>query len=186
MKTIDLPLAGLKLFEPTAHRDERGHFIELYHAQRYPAAGLHATFVQDNFVFSRRNVLRGMHYQYPEWQGKLVQVLNGEIFDVAVDVRPDSATFGQWYGVTLSGEKLQQLYMPDGFAHGYCVLSETAQVLFKTTTFYRADQVQTLRWDDPAIGIAWPISAPIMAAADRAGKTLATLVAATTATDTAT
>lgn len=175
MQVIDTPIAGLKLVKLDVHRDDRGHFIETHHNIKYPLAGLDEPFVQDNLAFSHRNVLRGLHYQYPDWQGKLVSVAHGEIFDVAVDIRPDSPTFGRWYGVALSAADGLQLYVAPGFAHGYCVTSETAVVIYKCTEIYRPEQERVLLWNDPAVNVAWPIGAPILSAKDAQGHSFAAL-----------
>ena len=131
--------------------------------------------MQDNLAYSHRNVLRGLHYQYPNWQGKLVSVAYGEIFDVAVDIRPDSPTFGRWYGVTLSAADGLQLYVAPGFAHGYCVTSETAVVIYKCTEIYRPEQERVLLWNDPAVNVAWPVSTPILSAKDAQGRSFSAL-----------
>ncbi len=122
--------------------------------------------MQDNHSFSRGGVLRGLHFQYPTWQGKLVRAITGEIFDVAVDIRPDSKTYGEWAGVVLSRENQHQLYIPEGYAHGFCVLSDTADVSYKCTTLYEPSQDRALRWDDPQIGIEWPIDDPLVSEKD--------------------
>lgn len=179
MKIESTPLAGVKLITPRVFPDSRGYFFESYHARKYASDGLDVSFVQDNVSHSRRNVLRGLHYQYPNWQGKLVQVLAGEIYDVAVDVRRDSPTFGQWYSVVLSSDNHLQLYIAPGFAHGFCVLSESATVSYKCTDFYYPDQEATLLWNDPAVGIAWPIDAPILSDKDARGRPLAEIAPST-------
>lgn len=170
------PLAGLWLLTPDVYRDARGYFLEAHHQQKYSTQGLDVRFVQDNLSHSKKNVLRGLHYQFPNWQGKLVYVVQGEIFDVAVDIRRDSPTFGQWHGITLSAENHQQFYIPPGFAHGFCVLSETAHVIYKCTDFYRPEQEHTLAWNDPALGIAWPVREPLLSAKDAQGRPLADAV----------
>jgi dTDP-4-dehydrorhamnose 3,5-epimerase len=167
------PIAGLWLITPDVYSDARGYFLEAHHEQKYGAQGLDLRFVQDNHSHSKKNVLRGLHYQFPNWQGKLVYVVRGEIFDVAVDIRRDSPAFGQWYGVTLSSDNHQQLYIPPGFAHGFCVLSETADVIYKCTDLYRPEQEHTLAWNDPAIGIDWPVCEPLLSDKDALGKPLA-------------
>lgn len=172
MKIEDTSLVGIKLITPDVFHDARGHFLETFHTEKYATAGLDETFVQDNLSHSKKNVLRGLHYQYPNWQGKLVQVIRGEIFDVAVDVRRDSPTFGRWYGTVLSSENRLQLYIAPGFAHGFCALSDTADVLYKCTDFYRPEQEQTLLWNDPAIGIDWPVKDPILSDKDARGQPL--------------
>ncbi len=170
------PIAGLWLITPDVYSDPRGHFLEAHHEQKYGAQGLDLRFVQDNHSHSKKNVLRGLHYQFPNWQGKLVYVVRGEIFDVAVDIRHDSPTFGHWYGVMLSSENHQQFYIPPGFAHGFCVLSETADVIYKCTDFYRPEQEHTLAWNDPALGIDWPVREPLLSEKDARGKLLSDAV----------
>lgn len=178
MEIRELPLAGLRLIEPPRFEDARGYFFEAYHHRKLRDAGFSETFVQDNVSFSIRNVLRGLHFQYPAWQGKLVTCLRGEIFDVAVDLRRDSPTFGQWHGEVLSEQNHRQLYIPQGFAHGFGVLSDEALVSYKCTEYYSPKDEQTLIWNDPAIGIAWPIQDPMLSEKDAKGKPLAELVLA--------
>jgi dTDP-4-dehydrorhamnose 3,5-epimerase len=159
-------LAGVIVVEPDVHRDDRGFFLEVYHARKYAGGGIDAVFVQDNHSRSARGILRGLHGQRRHPQGKLVRAIDGEIFDVAVDVRRGSPSFGRWIGVVLSGDNSKQLYVPPGYLHGFCVLSERADVEYKCTDFYdRADEVG-VRWDDPAIGIEWPITDPVVSAKD--------------------
>lgn len=172
----DLPLTGLKLIKPQVFSDARGYFFEIHHLRKLKDAGFSEAFVQDNLSWSRRGVLRGLHYQYPAWQGKLVSCLQGEIFDVAVDIRRDSPSFGHWHAVRLNAADHHQLYVPEGFAHGFCVLSESAQVLYKVTSFYRPDQEHTLLWNDPALAIAWPVSEPVLSPKDAQGKPLSEAV----------
>lgn len=147
--------------------DARGFFMETWHQQRYAAAGLPASFVQDNLSLSKQGTLRGLHFQHPHAQGKLVFVLQGEVFDVAVDIRNGSPTFGQWVGVTLSADNKRQLYIPAGFAHGFCVTSETALFAYKCTDFYQPQAEGGIIWDDPELGIEWPIDTPLLSAKDR-------------------
>ena len=156
MRTIDTGIPGLVLIEPTVHGDARGYFMETWNAGRYQAAGLPGRFVQWNLSRSGPGVLRGLHYQQPEPQGKLVTVLEGRVFDVAVDIRPDSPGFRQWVGVELSGENHRQLYVPEGFAHGFCVLGEGALMAYLCTAEYRAEYDAVIAWNDPEIGIRWP------------------------------
>jgi dTDP-4-dehydrorhamnose 3,5-epimerase len=165
ISTTDLP--GVLLIEPAVYRDERGYFQETWNQQRYAAAGLGTTFVQDNLSFSRRGTLRGLHFQNPHPQGKLVYVLQGEVFDVAVDVRFGSATFGRWAGFVLSAENARQLYIPPGFAHGFCVTSETALFAYKCTAAYHPQADGAIVWNDPDLGIAWPIAEPLLSPKDR-------------------
>ena len=168
-------LPGVVIVTPTVHGDERGFFMETFHQRDFAEAGLPSEFVQDNHSRSAKGVLRGLHFQYPQWQGKLVRVIAGEIFDVAVDVRNDSPTRGQWVGVTLSAENKQQLYVPPGFAHGFCVTSDLADVVYKCTALYKPEDDRSIRWDDPDIGIEWPIDDPIVSGKDRAAGLLSEL-----------
>lgn len=157
--------------------DERGWFVEAWNAARYREAGIDVAFVQDNVSYSQHGVLRGLHLQRdPHAQGKLVSVLEGEVFDVAVDVRPESETFGQWVGETLSAENGLQLYIPPGFAHGFVVTSEAAVFSYKCTRRYAPESEISIRWDDPAIGIGWPVENPIVSGKDAAAGTLHDLV----------
>jgi dTDP-4-dehydrorhamnose 3,5-epimerase len=166
------PLAGLLLVKPDVFGDERGFFQETWNLRRYTEAGLDRHFVQDNLSLSRKGILRGLHFQNPGPQGKLVYVLQGEVFDVAVDVRADSPTFGQWYGATLSAENHHQLFVPEGFAHGFCVTSETALFAYKCTDFYNPKVEFSLLWNDPDIGIDWPIKNPELSEKDNNGQPL--------------
>jgi dTDP-4-dehydrorhamnose 3,5-epimerase len=169
------PLPGLLLVKPDVFGDERGFFQESWNLRRYTEAGLDRHFVQDNLSFSRKGILRGLHFQNPHSQGKLVYALRGEVFDVAVDVRADSPSFGEWYGVTLSEENHLQLFIPEGFAHGFCVTSETALFAYKCTDFYRPELECSIRWDDPDIGIDWPIKNPELSKKDQNGQWLSDL-----------
>ena len=144
------------LIEPDVYGDSRGFFMETWHASKYAEQGLDVNFVQDNHSRSQRGVLRGLHYQLEQPQGKLVRVSLGAVFDVAVDIRKGSPTFGQWVGVELSSENFKQLYVPPGFAHGFCVLSESADFFYKCTDFYAPEYEQGILWNDPDIGIKWP------------------------------
>lgn len=173
MKVVETELPGVLLVEPVTFRDERGWFRESWHLDRYREAGLPARFVQDNVSRSHRGVLRGLHYQEPQSQGKLVSVLEGEVFDVAVDIRRSSPTFGRWAGFTLSAENARQLYVPEGFAHGFVVLSEVAVFAYRCTAYYRPDAEGTVRWDDPDVGIEWPVERPRLSPRDAAAPTLA-------------
>ena len=170
MKVSDTPLVGLKLIVPDVFPDNRGYFVETYHATKYDLEGLDESFVQDNLSHSKKNVLRGLHYQYPGAQGKLIYVTQGEILDVAVDIRKDSPTLGKWYAVTLSAQNHRQLYISPGFAHGFCVLSDTAEVIYKCTDFYNPAYEHTLLWNDPTLAITWPVAQPIISEKDAGGK----------------
>lgn len=161
------------LVTPDVHRDERGFFLETYHREKYRGGGIEAGFVQDNHSKSTRGILRGLHAQRLKPQGKLVRAVEGEIFDVAVDIRRGSPNFGRWVGEILSAENFRQLWVPPGFVHGFCVLSETAQVEYKCTDLYDREDELGVRWDDPEIGIEWPIAEPILSAKDREAPTLA-------------
>jgi dTDP-4-dehydrorhamnose 3,5-epimerase len=162
--TCDIP--GLLVFEPKVFGDPRGFFMETWNRRAYRDAGLDSDFVQDNLSRSRRGALRGLHFQNPAPQGKLLQVLDGEVFDVAVDIRRNSPTFGRWYGLVLSGENKRQFYVPPGFAHGFAVLSESVLFHYKCTSFYSPKDELAIRWDDPDIGIKWPIQNPLLSQKD--------------------
>jgi dTDP-4-dehydrorhamnose 3,5-epimerase len=174
--TPDATLPDVLLLEPPVFRDARGSFRELYHAERYAGAGMPTEFRQDNLSRSTRGVLRGLHLQHPRAQGKLVTVLEGAVFDVAVDVRRGSPTFGRWTGYTLTGENGHQLWVPPGFAHGFLVLEEDTFFSYKCTDVYSPAHELTVRWDDPTIGIRWPAAAPRLSEKDAAAPTLAELV----------
>jgi len=172
MKVEATELPGVLLIEPRVFADRRGFFLETYSSRRYAEAGVGATFVQDNLSRSARGTLRGLHAQRRRPQGKLIRVVEGEIFDVAVDIRRGSPSFAGWVGVRLSGETFRQVYVPPGFAHGFCVLSETAVVEYKCTELYDpADEIGVI-WNDPDIGIQWPISDPTLSAKDGAAPRL--------------
>ena len=151
-----LPIDGLCIIEPTVHGDARGYFMETYNQEDMRREGLNMVFVQDNQSMSRRGVLRGLHFQKQHPQGKLVRVIRGEVFDVAVDLRRSSATFGKWHGEVLTAENKKQFYLPPGFAHGFLVLSEEAEFCYKTTDFYHPEDEGGLMWNDPDIGVKWP------------------------------
>jgi dTDP-4-dehydrorhamnose 3,5-epimerase len=172
MKVESTSIPGPLIIEPTVHGDERGFFMETYSRNRYAEAGLPGEFVQDNLSMSAKGILRGLHLQHPDDQGKLCGVLDGEVFDVAVDVRVGSPTFGRWVGVTLSSKSMRQFYVPPGFAHGFCVLSERALFSYKCTDFYSAASELGVAWDDPEIGIDWPISSPVLSGKDQANLRL--------------
>lgn len=175
MEVRETPIEGLLIIEPKIWRDNRGFFLESYQAERYASAGLPERFVQDNHSCSVRGVLRGLHGQFPRQQGKLVRVIEGEIWDVAVDLRPGSPTYGQHFGLTLSAENFLQFYIPPGFAHGFCVLSERAQLEYKCTDYYCPEDEFVLRWDDPTLAIPWPVQDPILSGRDLSGVPLADL-----------
>ena len=156
IKVTKCPIEGLYIIEPTVHGDARGYFVETYNQKDFQEAGLDMVFVQDNQSMSHKGVLRGLHFQKEYPQGKLVRVIKGRVFDVAVDIRPGSATYGQWFGVELSEENKKQFYVSPGFAHGFLVLSESAEFCYKVTDFYRPGDEGGLAWNDPAIGIQWP------------------------------
>jgi dTDP-4-dehydrorhamnose 3,5-epimerase len=159
-------IQGLKILTPQAFKDPRGYFAETYREDAYRAAGVDATFVQDNQSVSCRGVLRGLHAQLKRPQAKLVRTIVGEVFDVAVDARPGSPTFGQWVGVTLTGENLKQLFIPQGFLHGFCVLSETAILNYKCSDVFDPTDPFAVRWDDPELAIAWPVKDPLLSEKD--------------------
>jgi dTDP-4-dehydrorhamnose 3,5-epimerase len=165
--TCDIP--GLLVIEPKVFGDSRGFFLETYNQRRYQDAGLRAAFVQDNLSFSRQGILRGLHFQNPNSQGKLLQVLQGEVFDVAVDLRRNQPTLGRWHGLVLSSENKRQFYVPPGFAHGFLVLSETALFSYKCTELYSPKDEMTLRWDDPVLAITWPNKQPLLSEKDAKG-----------------
>ena len=169
MKYTKTSIPDVVLIEPTVYGDHRGFFMETFNARDAGDAGLPVSYVQDNHSRSTRGVLRGLHFQYPQWQGKMVRAASGEIFDVAVDIRRDSETFGKWFGAILSGENKIQMYVPEGFAHGFAVLSETADVIYKCTTLYEPSQDRCLMWDDPDIGIDWPVDRPLISEKDKKG-----------------
>jgi dTDP-4-dehydrorhamnose 3,5-epimerase len=172
VKVVPLAIPDVLLIEPVVHGDDRGFFLETWHAERYAAAGIALPFVQDNHSRSVQGTLRGLHYQVEQPQGKLVRVTSGEVFDVAVDLRRSSATFGRWVGVVLTETNRRQLWVPPGFAHGFYVLTPSADLLYKCTAFYAPQHDRALRWDDPDVNVAWPLlggRAPILSAKDAAG-----------------
>ena len=172
MKFLPTELSEVFIIEPDVFRDERGCFFETYHVQKYRAQGLSLSFVQDNCSVSVYGVLRGLHAQVTRPQGKLVRPIKGEIFDVAVDIRKGSPTFSSWVGVLLKAENFTQIYIPPGFAHGFCVLTETAEVEYKCTDVYVPGDEMTIRWNDSTIGIKWPLESPILSPKDAAGKAM--------------
>ena len=171
MKFTPTAIPDVILIEPTVHGDHRGFFMETWHAAKFRQAGLDLVFVQDNHSGSLRNTIRGLHYQIERPQGKLIRAVAGEIFDVAVDLRRSSPTYGKWVGNTLSAANRLQLWIPEGFAHGFYVSGDGAEVVYKCTDLYFAEHERTLRWDDPAIGISWPLGRvpPLVSAKDAAG-----------------
>lgn len=176
MKVIETRLPGVKIIEPTVYGDERGFFVETFQAERYRReAGIEHTFVQDNHSRSSRGVLRGLHAQSINPQGKLVRVARGEVFDVAVDIDPRSSTFGVWVGVILSDTNQRQFWIPPGYAHGFVVLSETADFEYKCTDYYNPAAETGLIWNDPEVGIEWPVQEPRLSAKDEKLPTLAEL-----------
>lgn len=162
------PLDGILLIDLDVHEDERGFFVETYERARYESVGIHDTFIQHNQSRSRRNVLRGMHFTRRHAQSQLVTVVRGHIFDVVVDIRLASPTFGRWFGSHLTENGVRQIYMPHGFAHGFCVLSDVADVHYSVSQVYRRNDQGGIAWNDPAVGVDWPIRDPIMAEKDRA------------------
>lgn len=174
MKLIDTAIPDVKIIEPQVFGDERGFFMEVWHAEKFAALGIDATFAQDNHSKSERNVLRGLHYQICRPQGKLVRCTAGEIFDVAVDIRCASPTFRQWVGATLSAENKRQLWIPQGFAHGFFVISEEAEVIYKCTDVYAPEYDRSLVWNDPELAINWPLgeTSPIQSEKDAAAPGL--------------
>jgi dTDP-4-dehydrorhamnose 3,5-epimerase len=174
MKAIPQAIPEVLLLEPRVFGDERGFFFESFNQRQFEeAVGRSVSFVQDNHSRSVRNVLRGLHYQVQQPQGKLVRVVQGEVFDVAVDIRRSSPTFGQWVGAILSADNKHQLWVPEGFAHGFVVLTETAEFLYKTNDYYAPEHERCIAWDDPMLAIDWPIAdAPSLSAKDREGVLL--------------
>lgn len=166
MNVIETGLPGALVLEPKVFPDPRGYFFETYNLKRYQELGITNEFVQDNMSYSVKGTLRGLHYQYPHSQAKLVQVLSGEVFDVAVDIRAGSPAFGQWFGITLSSENKKQLFIPKGFAHGFCVLSEHALFSYKCDDFYAPECEHGIIWSDPSLGIDWPVKEPVISAKD--------------------
>ena len=177
MNVIETPITDVKLIEPKCFGDARGFFLETFSAQRYSDAGINVSFIQDNHSRSTRGVLRGLHYQLKHPQGKLVSVTRGEVLDVAVDIRVGSPTFGQWYGAVLNDENHRQMYIPPGLAHGFVVLSDTVDFVYKCTDYYHPEDEKGLLWNDPAIGIDWQIDQPLLSEKDRKNKTLTELQA---------
>lgn len=177
VKVVEAGLKDILILEPHVFEDPRGFFVETYQQSRYRDLGIDVGFVQDNLSFSKKNTLRGLHFQYPREQAKLVQVLQGEVFDVAVDIRMGSPSFGKWYGSRLSAENKRQMFIPTGFAHGFCVLSETALFHYKCSEYYAPDCENGLLWCDPDLGIKWPLTAPVLSDKDGAYQCLADMAA---------
>jgi dTDP-4-dehydrorhamnose 3,5-epimerase len=173
MKFLPTELPGVVLIEPDVFKDPRGFFLETYHQRKYAEGGIPGPFVQDNHSYSARGTLRGLHAQRTRPQGKLVRAVEGEMFDVAVDIRRGSPTLGKWVGFVLSGDNFRQLWVPPGFAHGFCVLSERVHVEYKCTDFYDGADELAVAWNDPAIGIVWPMTIPTLSAKDATAPLLA-------------
>lgn len=172
MNIIPTELPEVLLIEPQVFRDSRGYFFESFKLDHYAKLGIKEIFVQDNFSHSNKNVLRGLHYQLEKPQGKLVWVTRGEVFDVAVDIRQGSPTFGLWVGVVLNDQNHRQLYIPPGFAHGFCVLSDSADFFYKVTDYYAVESEHGIHWNDPLLKIDWPLSQPIISEKDIAYRNL--------------
>jgi len=166
MQITKTAISGPVIIEPDVYRDRRGIFFEVYHAERFSAAGLPRMFVQDNHSESVRGTVRGLHWQWRRPQAKLVRTIQGHIFDVVVDIRRGSPTFGAWIGVDLAADSHRQMYVPEGFAHGFCTVSEIAIVEYKCTDFYDPHGESGIRWDDPSVGIAWPVASPVLSPKD--------------------
>ncbi|OQY14562.1 MAG: dTDP-4-dehydrorhamnose 3,5-epimerase [Desulfobacteraceae bacterium 4572_187] len=176
MNIITTSIEGVLVIEPAVFEDNRGFFMETYQQERYSKSGIKPIFVQDNLSFSVQSTLRGLHYQVKHPQAKLVQVITGEIFDVAVDIRPGSSTFGKWTGAYLSDQNKRQLFIPEGFAHGFCVISKTAHFLYKCSDFYAPEDECGINWADPEIAIDWPEKNPIVSEKDRHNLKLRDLI----------
>jgi dTDP-4-dehydrorhamnose 3,5-epimerase len=172
MDVFDADLPGVRVIEPDVYTDDRGAFLETWNARDYGKQGLDVAFVQDNLSRSRQHVLRGLHFQNPRPQGKLISVLKGAVYDVVVDIRAGSDTFGEWQGTVLSAENARQLYVPEGYAHGFVVTSEEALFHYKCTDFYHPETEGVVRWDDPDLGIDWPVEAPVLSERDRTAPRL--------------
>jgi dTDP-4-dehydrorhamnose 3,5-epimerase len=172
VKVTPSPLSGVLVIEPRVFKDDRGFFAETFQAERYKEAGITQPFVQDNCSHSIKGTLRGMHFQEPRAQGKLVQCTRGAIWDAVIDIRRGSPTFGKWFGVELTAETARQIWVPPGFAHGFCVLSETADVSYKCTDFYAPGTEGSVIWNDPDVGIQWPIDKPLLSPKDAAAPRL--------------
>ena len=166
MKILQTDLEGVLVVEPLVFNDKRGFFMEAYHKEKYAKLGISIDFIQDNLSFSSAGTLRGLHYQHPHGQAKLVQVLDGHVFDVTVDIRSGSPTFGKWFGINLSDENRKQVFVPEGFAHGFCVLSDTVLFSYKCSDLYAPDCEGGVLWSDPDIGIEWPVKEPVLSEKD--------------------
>lgn len=177
MRVVASALPGVVVVEPLVHQDSRGLFFESFHQVKFSEAGIRAQFVQTNVSRSAKGVLRGLHYQWPHPQGKLVNVLEGEVYDVAVDIRRGSPTFGQWVGVVLTSDNHRHLWIPEGFAHGFCVLSEYATFTYQCTTFYDPTADASIRWNDGQISVDWPVSNPLISDKDAKAPYLADVTA---------
>jgi dTDP-4-dehydrorhamnose 3,5-epimerase len=173
VKIVDLELPGLKLIQPDVLRDERGFFLETYSVERYRAAGIDVPFVQDNHSRSVKDTLRGLHYQSQPGQAKLVRVIVGRIWDAAVDIRPSSPTFGKWVGVELDADKHEQIFIPVGFAHGFCVLSDVAEVEYKVSSPYDGKTERGFSYADPEVAVAWPVKTPLLSKRDQQAESFA-------------
>lgn len=179
MKILETGLSGVLIIEPQVIGDSRGYFMESFQQRRYAQTGITGPFVQDNVSYSCRGVLRGLHFQNPQTQGKLAYVLQGEVFDVALDVRHGSPTFGKWFATRLSGENKRQLWLPAGFAHGFCVTSDDALFCYKCTDYYDRDAEGTVLWSDPALAIGWPVERPQLSAKDANARPLSEIETST-------
>jgi len=168
MEVLTTPIDGVLLIKPKVWRDARGYFVESWQKERYEATGINLPFVQDNRSRSAKGILRGLHFQRKFPQGKLVSVSSGSVFDVAVDIRKHSPTFGQWFGAELTGENQHQLWVPPGLAHGFCVCSEVADFTYKCTELYHPEDEGSIRWDDPELAITWPVASPVLSEKDLA------------------
>jgi dTDP-4-dehydrorhamnose 3,5-epimerase len=166
MNVKEAKIKGVLILEPDVFRDERGFFLETWNKERYEKIGIRYSFVQDNISFSKKGILRGLHFQYPQPQGKLIQVLSGEVIDIAVDIRIGSPTYGQWHSEILSDTNLKQMFVPPGFAHGYCVMSESAIFSYKCTDFYNPATEHGIIWNDPELKIDWSIKEPVLSPKD--------------------
>lgn len=172
MEATQTKIPDVLIIEPDVYKDQRGFFMETYNEKRYHELGIDVRFVQDNLSFSIQNTLRGLHYQYPNAQAKLVSVIHGEVFDVVVDIRQGSPTFGKWTGARLSGDNKRQLFAPVGFAHGYCVLSETAIFQYKCSNFYSPKDEKGILWNDPDLNITWLVTSPLLSDKDKENPSL--------------